>query len=58
MSVWIEREAEDLELWEKKREDLKKAGVKYCLAAYVDIHGIAKGQSSSDRSLHRHDEGF
>lgn len=45
MSIWIERETEDLELWEKKREELKKTGVKYCLAAYVDIHGIAKAKA-------------
>ena len=41
----LEREPEDLEPWEKKREELKKTGVKYCLAAYVDIHGIAKAKA-------------
>ena len=26
------------------KEDLKARGVKYCVGAYVDIHGVPKGK--------------
>ncbi|MBA2311799.1 MAG: type III glutamate--ammonia ligase [Actinobacteria bacterium] len=45
MSVVIERGEEDLELWEKKREDLREQGVRYCLSSYVDVNGINKAKA-------------
>ncbi len=40
-----EREATDLELWERKREELRKAGVKYCFASFVDVYAVPKGKA-------------
>jgi glutamine synthetase len=45
MAELIERHPDDLELWEKKREELKEQGVRYCLSAYVDVHGNAKAKA-------------
>ena len=45
MALLVRREATDLELWEKKREELREQGVRLCLAAYVDVHGIAKAKA-------------
>jgi glutamine synthetase len=33
---------EDLDRWGREQERLRESGVEYCLAAYVDVHGIAK----------------
>lgn len=45
MAVLVERDADDLELWEKKREELRERGVRYCLSSYVDVHGINKAKA-------------
>lgn len=45
MAVLIERDPGDIELWEKKREELREQGVEYCLSAYVDVHGIPKAKA-------------
>ena len=36
--------ADDRSEYEAKREELKKAGVRYCLAAYTDVHGVGKAK--------------
>lgn len=36
---------ETLELWDRKREELRAHGVEYCLAAYVDVHGVPKAKA-------------
>jgi glutamine synthetase len=41
----MERAVEHLELWEKKREELRESGVRYCLSSYVDVHGITKAKA-------------
>jgi glutamine synthetase len=33
------------ERWERKREELRERGVAYCLAAYVDVHGVPKAKA-------------
>lgn len=38
------REGDD-ELWERKRDELARAGVQYCLASYVDVHGVPKAKA-------------
>ena len=53
MSVVIERGEEDLELWEKKREDLREQGVRYCLSSYVDVNGINKAKAVGAQSEER-----
>lgn len=45
MTLLVQREPSDPMLWEKKREELRQQGVEYCLAAYVDIHGIPKAKA-------------
>jgi glutamine synthetase len=45
MAVVMERGDEHLELWEKKREELRERGVRYCLSSYVDVHGITKAKA-------------
>src|SRR5438309_12073659 len=36
--------AGDRSEYEAKREELTKAGLRYCLAAYTDVHGIGKAK--------------
>ncbi len=31
--------------WERKRQELKAAGVEQCLSAYVDVHGVPKAKA-------------
>jgi glutamine synthetase len=31
--------------WDRKRDDLREAGVQYCLSAYVDVHGVPKAKA-------------
>lgn len=45
MAILVERKADDFELWEKKREELREQGVRYCLSSYVDVHGISKAKA-------------
>jgi glutamine synthetase len=33
------------ERWERKREQLRRDGVAYCLSAYVDVHGVPKAKA-------------
>lgn len=42
MATTINVSTEDLDRLESKQASLKAAGVTYCLAAYVDVHGIPK----------------
>jgi glutamine synthetase len=42
MATAIEPDTHELDALRRKRQDLKEAGVDYCLAAYVDVHGIPK----------------
>jgi glutamine synthetase len=37
--------AEDRAVYAEKREELKAAGIRYCLAAYTDVHGVGKAKS-------------
>jgi glutamine synthetase len=37
--------AEDRAVYAEKREELKAAGIRYCLAAYTDVHGVGKANS-------------
>jgi glutamine synthetase len=30
--------------YDKRREELKKEGIRYCLAAYTDVHGVGKAK--------------
>jgi glutamine synthetase len=45
VTVVMQRSEEHLEVWEKKREELKESGVRYCLSSYVDVHGITKAKA-------------
>ena len=36
--------AGDRSEYESKREELKAAGIRYCLAAYTDVHGVGKAK--------------
>jgi len=36
--------AGDRSEYEAKREELTKAGIRYCLAAYTDVHGVGKAK--------------
>ena len=45
MATAIGAATEDLERLRGKQESLADAGVEYCLAAYVDVHGIAKAKA-------------
>lgn len=45
MSPLIQRDPNNVDLWEKKKEELRDGGVKYCLSAYVDVHGIPKAKA-------------
>ncbi len=36
--------AEDRSEYEAKREELKRAAIRYCLAAYTDVHGVGKAK--------------
>lgn len=45
MAISAERNADDLELWEKKREQLREQGVRYCLSSYVDVNGVPKAKA-------------
>jgi glutamine synthetase len=42
MATVIEASTDELDRFKSKQESLKAAGVEYCLAAYVDVHGIPK----------------
>jgi glutamine synthetase len=42
MATVLEPSTEELARLTSKQEQLKAAGVEYCLAAYVDVHGIPK----------------
>jgi glutamine synthetase len=42
MATMIEPGTEGLDGFKSKQESLKAGGVEYCLAAYVDVHGIPK----------------
>jgi glutamine synthetase len=42
MATVIEAGTDELDRFKTKQESLKSAGVEYCLAAYVDVHGIPK----------------
>ena len=33
------------ELWERTRQQLRERGVAYCLASYVDVHGVPKAKA-------------
>jgi len=33
------------EQWERAREELRERGVAYCLASYVDVHGVPKAKA-------------
>lgn len=35
----------DVETLERKREELRSAGVEYCLSSFVDVHGVTKAKS-------------
>jgi glutamine synthetase len=37
--------AEDRPEYETKRKELEAAGIRYCLAAYTDVHGVGKAKS-------------
>lgn len=37
--------AADRSDYEVKREELKAAGIRYCLAAYTDVHGVGKAKA-------------
>jgi glutamine synthetase len=37
--------AEDRSEYDAKREELKAAGIRYCLAAYTDVHGVGKAKA-------------
>ena len=37
--------AEDRSEYEAKRDELKAAGIRYCLAAYTDVHGVGKAKA-------------
>ena len=37
--------AQTQEEWRRKKESLMERGIEYCLASYVDIHGIPKAKS-------------
>ena len=30
------------EAWDRRREQLHAEGVRYCLSAYVDVHGVRR----------------
>ncbi|MEA2249544.1 MAG: glutamine synthetase, partial [Solirubrobacteraceae bacterium] len=45
MATIAKLDAEDLDILEAKREELRRQGVEYCLSAYVDVHGIAKAKA-------------
>ena len=36
--------AEDRPEYEAKREELRERGIRYCLAAYTDVHGVGKAK--------------
>ncbi len=36
--------ADERSEYEARREELKKAGIRYCLAAYTDVHGVGKAK--------------
>ncbi len=36
--------ADDRSEYEAKREELKSAGIRYCLAAYTDVYGVGKAK--------------
>lgn len=42
MATAVERGTGELDRFERKQDELKGQGVVYCLAAYVDVHGIPK----------------
>ncbi len=42
MATVIEHSTEELDRFRSSQEALSAAGVEYCLAAYVDVHGIPK----------------
>jgi len=42
MATVIERSAEELERFKSMKGQLQDDGVEYCLAAYVDVHGIPR----------------
>lgn len=44
VTTHFERQALQADLWDEKRRELLDRGVKYCLASYVDVHGIAKAK--------------
>lgn len=35
---------DDLPAYEKRREELRDKGIRYCLAAYTDVHGVGKAK--------------
>lgn len=37
--------AQDRPEYEAKREELERNGIRYCLASYTDVHGVAKAKS-------------
>lgn len=45
MSAFVERPPDDLAIWEEREAELRQAGVHYCLASYVDVHGVPKAKS-------------
>jgi glutamine synthetase len=37
--------AESTPRWDERRKQLKRSGVEYCLAAFVDVHGVSKAKA-------------
>ena len=48
---------EELARFKREQERLREAGVEYCLAAYVDVHGIAKCKAVPIDHFVAHDAG-
>jgi glutamine synthetase len=45
MATVIEPTTDEFDRFKSKQDTLKAAGVEYCLAAYVDVHGIPKAKA-------------
>src|SRR5678810_463707 len=40
----LDRSSAASDVYKRQQEELRNKGVKYCIGAYVDIHGVPKGK--------------